>query len=406
VDISIRGIAPSEFDRFLDALAVSFSGQIRPEEADSIRKITEIERVLVAIDGEEFVGGAAASSFELTVPGAVVRAAGITGVGVKPTHRRRGVNSALMRRQLDDIHGAGETIAILNTSEGGIYGRFGYGIASSACEIDIERDRTRFVRGVRPSGEVGLLEREAALAAFPDVYERVRLETPGFLARNEAWWDDRFRDFEFDREGASAYFYALHESEGSLDAYAVYRVKHDWVESVPRSTLSVEELIGATPQGYADMWRYCFDVDLVHRIKAWNRPEDEPLYHLLEEPRRLGLRTRDGVWARLVDVPQALAQRRYSVEGRTIFEVHDEFCPWNDGNYALQGGPDGAECSTTAEDPDVVLSATELGAAYLGGTSFRRLGRAGRLVEGRGGGLKRADSLFAWDRAPWCPQMF
>jgi predicted acetyltransferase len=253
---------------------------------------------------------------------------------------------------------------------------------------------------------VGLLEREAALAAFPEVYERVRPGSPGFLARNEAWWDDRFRDFEFDREGASAYFYAVHESEGSLDAYAVYRVKGDWDESVPRSTLSVEELIAATPQAYADMWRYCFDVDLIHRVKAWNRPEDEPLYHLLAEPRRLNLRMRDGVWARLVDVPHALAQRRYATEGHVVFEVHDEFCPWNDGRYALDGGPGGAECSATREEPDILLSATELGATYLGGTGFRRLARAGRLVEGRGGGLERADALFAWDPAPWCPQQF
>jgi predicted acetyltransferase len=406
VDIQIRGISPSEFDRHVEAVATAFSGQMRPEESESIRKVAEIERILAAVDGQQIVGGAAANSFVLTVPGGEVRAAGVTAVGVVPTHRRRGVNSALMRRQLDDIHSLGESVAILYASEGGIYGRFGYGLASTMCQVLIERERASYLRGYRPAGDVRLLARDAALAVFPEVYEPVRAEAPGFLARNELWWEDRFRDFEFDREGASAYFYAIHETAGTRDAYAVYRVKQDWVESVPHALLTVEELIATTPQAYADMWRYLCDIDLVHSVKAHNRPEDEPLFHLLAEPRRLNLVLRDGIWARLVDVPKALAARRYGAEGRLVFDVRDDFCPWNEGRFALEASGAAVSCESTGRDADVELSATELGAAYLGGTSFRRLARAGRLREVSPGALTRADAMFAWDPKPYCPQFF
>jgi predicted acetyltransferase len=58
----------------------------------------------------------------------------------------------------------------------------------------------------------------------------------------------------------------------------------------------------------------------------------------------------------------------------------------------------------SAEVPaDVVCTVNELGAAYLGGVSFRQLQRAGRVEERTKGALARADAMFGWDPAPWSP---
>jgi predicted acetyltransferase len=164
--------------------------------------------------------------------------------------------------------------------------------------------------------------------------------------------------------------------------------------------------VAATPDAYADIWRYLFDVDLVHRVKAWNRPVDEPLSFLMEEPRRLRLRIADGLRVRLVDVPAALEARGFVGDGRVVVDVEDRFCSWNEGRYAIEVSAGAASCSRTDEEPDIACSATDLGATYLGGATFRQLHRAGRVDERRAGALERVDELFASDPAPWSPFIF
>ena len=403
MDVEIRTIAPQEFEAYIHALEAGFGDHARPEDIERERTVAEIDRCLAAFDGPEIVGGASAASFTLTVPGGFIRAAGVTSVAVKPTHRRQGINSALMRRQLDDVRGNGEPVAILYASEGGIYGRFGYGLASFRCAMDAERTRTAFVRGYRPAGRTRLLDREDALTAMQPLYDRLRKERPGGIELGPTWFAYRFAETHWGED--RKWFYAVHEGADGLDGYAVYRVEHDKYGD-HRNGLAVEEVQASSPQAYADMWRYLFDVDLIERIAAWNRPIDEPLLHLLQEADALQLRIKDGLWVRLVDVPKALSERRYAAQGRVTFEVQDLFCPWNEGRYVAEGGPDGASCVATDAEPDLVMSVNELGAAYLGGMSFRQLHRAGRVQEEQPGALARADAMFAWDPVPWCSFVF
>ena len=202
-------------------------------------------------------------------------------------------------------------------------------------------------------------------------------------------------------------FFVLHETAGRVDGFAIYRFRHDWRESVSRSTLALRDLQGTTPAAVADLWRFVFDVDLTERLEAWSRSPDDPVLHLVQEPRRLHAKVRDGLWLRLVDVERALAERRYASSDRVVIEVTDAFCRWNDGRYALEAGDDGyATCERTDAEPDLRCSVTELASAYLGGFGFRRLARAGLVDERRDGALASADAMFAWDPGPWCPYMF
>ena len=369
------------------------------------RLVLEVDRWHAAFDDGRIVGGAAAASYRFTVPGgAQVSGAGVTAVGVQPTHRRRGINAALMRAQLDDVHVRGEPIAVLYASEGGIYGRFGYGLSAFLGEIDFEGGRSTFIRGYRPVGSVRLLPRAEALPAMRAIYDRAQPRRPGMIAMDDGWWEWLF--FEKESEKDEPTFYAVHDTDGEPDAYATYRVKHEWPDSIPKLELTVRQLVAATPDAYADIWRYLFDVDLVHRVKAWNRPVDEPLSFLMEEPRRLRLRIADGLRVRLVDVPAALEARGFVGDGRVVVDVEDRFCSWNEGRYAIEVSAGAASCSRTDEEPDIACSATDLGATYLGGATFRQLHRAGRVDERRAGALERVDALFASDPAPWSPFIF
>jgi predicted acetyltransferase len=182
----------------------------------------------------------------------------------------------------------------------------------------------------------------------------------------------------------------------------VYWVKHDWTRSVPAGTITVQECVGASPAGNADIWRYLFDIDLVATVEAWNRPADEPLLQLLREPRRLRFSVNDGLWVRLLDVVAAFEARSYRADGRIVFEVTDPFRPDNDGRYELSTDGGASRCARTEAPADISGTINVLGATYLGGTSFRQLWWAGQVEERTPGSLDLADSMFASTPAPWC----
>jgi predicted acetyltransferase len=403
MDVEIRTIAEDEFEECARSLELAFSGRPAPEDLARERLVAEMDRWLGAFEDGRIVGSAVAASYTITVPGgAQVAAAGVTAVGVQPTHRRRGINTVLMRAQLDAIHERGEAIAMLYASEGGIYGRYGYGLAAFLGEFKFQTGRSAFIRGYRPTGRVRLLEREEALSSMRPVYDEAQRRRPGMVALDDRWWKWLF--FEHEKDEPS--FFAVHDTDGVADAFAVYRVKHEWPDSIPGLELTVNRLIATTPPAYADIWRYLFDIDLVQSVNAWNRPVDEPLFLLMQEPRRLRFRTSDGLYIRLVDVPAALEARGYVGEGRLVMDVQDPFCPWNEGRYTLEVEGGAARCTRTEGEPDIACSATDLGATYLGGVTFRQLHRAGRVDELHPGTLARADALFAGDLAPWNPFVF
>lgn len=404
MSIAIRGIRPDELDDVVRAVAAGFGGHINERDLALERQVLEPARTIAATDGEAFVGGAAACTMTLSVPGGTVASAGLTAVSVLPTHRRRGILTAMMRSILDDLRDR-EAVSVLWAAEGGIYGRFGYGMATRGAQLKIDRSHTGFRAGHRPSGSMRLVDRAEALKLIPALYDRVAAVQPGFVGQSEAWTDYRFSIHDFRDDGyGKEFFFAIHEGAEGPDGYVVYRIKTDW-EGDEAHVLKVEELVATAPGAYADLWRYVFDVDLVETTVAWARSPHEPLVHLLADVNRVKIELHDGLWVRLVRLHEALAGRRYASEGRLVVEVDDSFCSWNSGRYELTGGPDGAECGPTEAEPDLSLTAEDLGSVYLGGVSFRELARAGR-VQAPPEVLAGADAMFGWDPPPWCPLVF
>jgi predicted acetyltransferase len=405
----IRPITADEFVAFTLAAETPFSHRPDEAEIEAWRAECVLDRTLAAFEDGRIVATDADLPFELTLPGgATLPVAGVTAVGVLPTHRRRGLLRELMRRELATVRERGEAAAVLLCSESVIYGRYGYGLATSEHQLELDSRHAAFLRPPEGAGRVRLIEHERALETLPAVYDRARREQPGAVSRSAAHWRAMLRYPAPPRDGAGPRFYVVYEAaDGRVDGAAHYRVRQQWAEGNAGGTLVLGDLIAATEEAYAALWQFCLGVDLVRTVQAFNRPVDEPLRWMLADPRRLQTRALvDDLWVRLLDVPAALAARRYAAEGRLVLEVADPFRPEDAGRYALEGGPEGAECRPTTAEPDLALAADALGAAYLGGVRFATLARAGRVEERAAGALARADALFASERAPWCGTPF
>jgi predicted acetyltransferase len=398
---------PDDVRRFFETGARAFQEELRSEDAERDERVLERERMFAACEGDLLVGTAADIGLTLTVPGGELPAAGVTYVGVVPTHRRRGILNQLMRAELDAIAARGEPLAILWASEEPIYGRYGYGMATVRMSIEAERDRMRFRGDPTPVGQVRLVSEEEAARILPPIYERARRETPGMFARSEMWWrEHRLPDPEHHRGGAGPRFFAVLELDGADEAYARYRVKDDWQEGITASTLRVIEAVATSPLADRELWRYLFGVDLVHKIQCFLLPVDHPLFLLVTEPRRLRPRSGDGLWLRIVDVERALGARTYAADAAVSLELTDAFLPENAGVWRLEVSGGEARVSRSDGAPELRLDVADLGSTYLGGFTFAELARALRVEELAEGALERADDLFRTRSAPWCPEIF
>ena len=407
----IRPATSETVRAFLAPLVIAFGEDLTDAEFDDWRRTIEPDRLVAAFDGESPVATAAALTFRLTVPGGEVAAAGVSAVGVEPGHRRQGLLRSLMRQQLDDVRGRGEPVAVLWASESAIYQRFGYGLGTLSGAFEIDRGRTAWLRPWEPEGRMRLVDEAEALATFPPVYERMRAVTPGALTRTEDWWRwGTLRDGEYSRRGASPKFRYLYEVDGAAEGYAIYRVKTDWDDRGPKGQLLVVEVMASTPRAERAVWSFLFGVDLMRTTKAGRVQVPHPLILELADPRALGITTGDGLWVRLVDLPTALAARRYGAADTLVLEVGDAFCPWNAGRWRLAATGEPGEASAVVErteaPADLSLDVADLAAAYLGAFRLSDLARADRVVELAPGALRRADLLFAADRTPWCATMF
>jgi predicted acetyltransferase len=405
----LRVLQPAEWDRWYGQLELAFGGVAEaPEERELWEALTEPERSLGAWDGETCVGTTGAFSFRMSVPGgALVPAAGVTMVSVAPTHRRRGVLTSMMRRQLDDVRAAGEPLAVLTASEPDIYGRFGYGVATQQLRAEIDTTRVRLsVPEGTDDVRLRLVPPAEASGACEAVYARLVPGRPGMIARAPGWERLPLLDPPGERAGASPLQCVLAERAGEVVGYALYTNKPQWEPAGANGVITVRYLGALDPAANAALWRYLFEVDLTSTVQFWNRPVDDAWQLLVSDIRRCGVSPRDGLFVRPVEVGAALEARTYQAPVDVVLEVADAFCPWNEGLWRLSGDAKGATCSRTADAPDLALSVRELGAAYLGGFSLASLAAAGRVRELRPGALAEASLAFGSTVAPWLPHGF
>jgi predicted acetyltransferase len=402
VEIEVRACGSvDELRRAVDAISHYFGNRTSEEGAETFAKLIDVERMHAAYDGDEIVGGAGAFTYRMSVPGGSVPAGGVTVVGVLPTHRRRGVLTAMMRAQLEDCRARGDLAAYLWASEAPIYTRFGYGLASRMGEMTLAQERTAFAQPFAPRGRVRLVEADEAARAFPPLYEQVWAQRPGMSTRSEEWWELRRLVDNPSRPGSTKNL-ALLELDGAPAGYAIYSVKQNWHSGSSKGAVTIVEAIAPTAEATRELWRWLLDFDWTSEFVADLLPLDHPLFLLLAEPRRLQFTLNDGVWVRLLDLVGALSARTYNDAPDIVLEVRDAFLPDNAGRYRV--GTGGVE--RTEAPADIALDVNALGSVYLGGFSFADLAGSVRLEQLTEGAIERADALFRTNVEPWCAEIF
>jgi len=359
-------------------------------------------RTYGAFAGGTVVGATMSFTSDLTVPGgAVVSMAAVTGVGVRTDHRRRGVLTGLMRRQLADLADAGEVLATLHASEPTIYGRFGYGVGTVSRVTRVRPARARLRAEVPTAGTVRLLTRDEALTLLPEAYARLRPRRAGVMGRAPSWWA---MAYEYRMAHSRQRVAAHHGPDGEIDGMIAFR-SVEIPSDDPRTGagVAVLDFMGANQAVENDLWRFVLGIDLVDEVTVYMRPLDDPLEAMLENAHGARGEWDDELWVRVVDVPAALAAHTYGAADPVVVEVVDQILPANSGRY-LVGGPRGAE--RTDAPAALTLDVEALGMVYLGAWRPSKLAEIGRLTAHAPAALPAADRLFATDEPSWCGSMF
>ncbi len=419
--------APDEAE-FFDLDRWAFGYHEADADLDAARELLEPDRLAGVRLGDPpaLRGIYAALTQDLTVPGGSVRCGGLTWVAVHPQARRRGVLTAMMRHHLDDLRARGEVVSALFAAEPAIYGRFGYGLTSRWVDLTVARGAE--LRDVPGAGDLTATfetaDRARHAGLVSAVFERARAGRPGWVSRSPgAVWESAFlvpasasrgqdalrlltvghgngtSDRTSDGSGTS-------DGTGDVRGYALFTRRMDWSATGPDGTVTVREAVALDGAAAHALWSRLLDLDLTARVEVRRRPVDDALLHLLVDVRAAGPRVADALWVRIVDLPAALAARRYLAPVEVVLDVADTYCPWNAGRWRLEGGPDGAACEPTDAEPDLVLDVRDLTSAYLGGDTLTALAAAGLVREKRPGTLQPAAAAFSWPVAPYCGWLF
>jgi predicted acetyltransferase len=410
--IRVGTIAPDQFLEYVRVVERAFGRDATPDDEERERVVFEIDRSIAAYDGDDMVGTGAIYSLEMSLPGAgdpvPQPVAGVTSVGVLPTHRRRGVLTAMMRSQLHGLHESQrEPVAALYASEAPIYGRFGYGMTGLCATFTFNPREVRLNNTIPlGSGILRLVPPDEARPDLEAVYDVVRRKRVGHFRRTKNWWDRQLIDNDTNKAGFSSLTCVVSEDAGVVDGYVLYRTKPAWADGLPGGQLRVVELFATNPGSYAGLWRYILGVDLMSSVTLPHRPLDDPLLLMLADVQRAHPRVGEQLWVRVVDVDRALASRGYQRDIDVVLDVRDEMCPWNAGRWRLVVDSGAATCARTDAPAALSLDVTSLGAAYLGGVSLVTLAGAGLVDEHSSGSLRSASAAFLGETQPHCPQIF
>ncbi|MFG2977843.1 GNAT family N-acetyltransferase [Streptomyces sp. NPDC048331] len=410
----VRPIAESELPDWVRTVHTGFLVSPRVTEADITQraKYCDFSRTHGAFDPDSGRCVAALRSFpqELTVPGgAAVRSTAVSNVGVLPTHRRQGLLTRMMAAEFAAAEARGDALGTLIAAEYPIYGRYGFGPATSLVEWEIDVPRTGLDRRLAApvdGGRIDLVDVEELRRVGPELHERLRAITPGAVDRNERWWSLATGLEEWSYRPYKDNFHAVYRTaEGEVAGLAVYSADDHWTDAkLPENTVQVKDLLAVTPQAERALWQFLCSIDWVTKVRTGYRAPDALVPDLLPDPRSARVVTAaDFLWVRVLDVVRALGARTYEVPGVLVLEVTDGTGPAA-GRYRLDAGT--GVCERTEEAADLRLDVAELGSLYLGGTSAVRLAALGRVTEERPGAAALADAMFRTARSPWCPDIF
>ena len=342
---------------------------------------------------------------QLSVPGGCsLDAWAISSVTVSPTHRRRGIARSLLEGELRSAADMGLPMAMLTVSESTSYGRFGFGPAVFATDLTIDTTRATFASAKRP-GRLQPVSATDFVREAPQVFDRIRLSTPGQINVWSLRWDQIAGrapgDEDYTKKTRVVRF---DDDDGTPRGFVVYRVSGGDLDFT-KHKLTVDYLLAETPEAYEALWRYVLEVDLVREVRAELRSIDEPLLWHLTDRRAVAQAPVDHLWLRILDVTASLSARTYAGPCRIGFDVSDSL-GFAQGRFLLNtddyGTPHVIPVDIFDADVAVVaLSVNELSSLYLGGVTASSLVAAGRVTEVTAGASAVVDHTFHSPVTPW-----
>lgn len=370
--------------------------------------VIEDDRTFCAWEGDEMVGTCANFSLTTSTPGASMPTTGVTFIGVRPTHRRRGV----MRQMLETLHADGvardEPIATLWAADPAIYGRFGYGLATQRLSIEVPHAHAALVDAPEdPSLRVRMVDIKSDYELVAPIYEAVARQRGGVLSVDEKWNARQVYDAPAYRDGATRAQTVVVEDANGVRGFVRYALKAAWPTGrYAEGSVIIYRLMSVDAAAHAALWRYCLSIDLMTKTTWWNLPVDDPVLTWLENSRQTKQQINDAMWVRILDLPKALTGRTYASDVDVTLQVSDPDFAANDGSWRLRGGPDGAECTRTNDAADLSLDIRTLGAVFLGGPTLNQHAHAGRVEEHTSGAVTASSSAFGAPWAAYCPYVF
>jgi len=402
--LEVRPIEPEELEEFGKVNLTAFGERWDAWHRSWFEKRLIPANTVAAYEDGRLVGSSMMFEVEVGIPGGRERAAGVTAVGVLPTHRRRGIMRSMLDRLLAEARLRRYSLAVLWASEGGIYSRFGFGPAAQGLRVELEHPKA----GLLPftaSGTVRLVSHGDARRTFPLVHAGLVGRCPAMVARDDAGWD--FALSEEDPHVAPAegpMFFVIHEEKGRPDGYLIYRVRSNQSGRGPENTLVVLEMVGHNGGVIRDLWRYCTEVDLVRRVEASGRglrPSDDPIIWLAADPQAVVASRATTLWANVLDIPKFLERRRYQADGELSLQVRGD-SPTTTTTLRLFVEEGRARCEPARGPADLCLGRDDLGAISLGQACLPQLILAGRAVARSDAVALLANGIFSWNPAPWC----
>ncbi len=402
MDPLLRSITETELDAFALVPAYSFGDRMPLVAEHAHWTAHELERTIAAFDADDVVATGRNYSLELTLPGgAIVDAGGVSWISTRPTHRRRGLLRQVMTRLLEDSRDRGEPVSILTASEGGIYGRFGYGIAARSGGIAVDSTPAA-LHNRTETGTCRLVEADDAAVIANRCFDRVRRSRVGAVSRPDPWWPDEWAPSDW--VDPRRQFTVVYEAAGVVEGFALYAFEGEWSHGISNQIVGVRDLVASGPAAEVALWQYLLDLDLTVGIRAANVALDSLLPWLLDDQRQFRTESvRDALWLRPIDSARLLTARTYGAVGDLVVEIADPFLHLDEteGRFRLRNDGDGVSCERTDREADLVMDCSMLGALALGGVAPSVLARAGRVAVGDDRTLALADAMFRAEQQPF-----
>ena len=395
--IDTRVASDDDFEEMARFDGLAFGSPWDDKVLDAAKATMEFDRFRLMHDGSTLVGVGGSYALETTVPGgARLATGGITWIAVAPTHRRQGLLTRLMADLHDDIDQRSEPLAMLTASEGGIYERFDYGIASYLRVTEIDRRRVQVRPEHRPRpGSVRMTTFDDP--ALPELFDRYRRQRVGEVNRPPAF-DELSRV-----EAGAGVAVAIH-----ADGYAAWKVAAKWNEGHPAHEMRILDLVAITPEAHAALWHTVLSVDLVGPIGSFRAVAlDDALPYIVDDQRAIRTtNVNDMLWVNMRDIGAALAARTYGTDDQLVVEITlSDRGEARTERWRIDGDPAGGTAEQVRSRPQLTMDRATLGAIYLGGVRPSTLARAGRIA-GKPDAIRRADAFFSADRLPHCSTGF